>query len=112
MPVGGGTVWGGAVDGDPMASAASHDREFCADASGRDPCSGRIEERRVEVFAIWGACKDITLDELRASLARGRPGCGERDPPSLLRTPRHNAQKRTGHAIEQDRPDVLSQRHA
>jgi hypothetical protein len=29
---------------------------------------------------------------------------------SLLRAPRHHAEKKTGHAIEQDRPDVLKQR--
>jgi hypothetical protein len=31
--------------------------------------SGRIEERRDDILAIWGARKDITLDELRDAVA-------------------------------------------
>ena len=42
---------------------------FAPKPQGGDTRSRRIEERREEVFAIWGACKDITLDELRLSLA-------------------------------------------
>ena len=42
---------------------------FAPKPQGGDTRSRRIEERREEVFAIWGACKDITLDELRISLA-------------------------------------------
>ena len=43
--------------------------------------------------------------------SRDRPDrLGSRASP-LLRSSWHDAQKKTGHAIEQDRPDVLSQRH-
>ena len=37
---------------------------------------------------------------------------GDRHGAPLLRASRDHAQKKTGHAIEQDRPDVLRQRHA
>ena len=69
MPVGGGAVWGGAVDSDPMAGAASHDGEFCAEASGRGHTFA--SERRASGGSLrhMGACKEITLDELRISLA-------------------------------------------
>ena len=36
---------------------------------GGDTRSARIEEHREEILAIWGARKDITLDELRLELA-------------------------------------------
>ena len=42
---------------------------FAPKPQGGDTRSRRIEERRGEVLAIWGACKDITLDELRVELA-------------------------------------------
>ena len=42
---------------------------FAPKPQGRDTRSRRIEEQREKVFAIWGACKDITLDELRVSLS-------------------------------------------
>ena len=42
---------------------------FAPKPQGGDTRSRRIEERREEVFAIWGDCKDITLDEFRLSLA-------------------------------------------
>ena len=42
---------------------------FAPKPQGGDTRLRRIEERREEVFAIWRACKDITLDELRVSLA-------------------------------------------
>lgn len=41
---------------------------------------------------------------------RHRSVCGELDAASVLRAPCHHAEKRTGHAIEQDRPDILRQR--
>ena len=42
---------------------------FAPMPQGGDKRSRRIEEHREEVFAIWGACKDITVDKLRISLA-------------------------------------------
>ena len=42
---------------------------FAPKPQGGDTRSRRIEERREEVLAIWRACKEITLDELRVSLA-------------------------------------------
>ena len=45
-------------------------------------------------------------------LARSRPGLRLRHHPALLRAPPDHAQKKTAHAAEQDRPDVLKQRQA
>jgi transposase len=79
-------------------------------ALGGDMRSRRVEERRDDIMAIREARKDVTLDELRDALAEvgfvvSRAG--------LHRFfVRHGItrKKRTGHATEQDRPDVLSQR--
>lgn len=57
---------------------------------------------------MWQAHKDTSLEELRVALIElALHGWASR----LLRSSRHDAQKKTGRAIEQDRPDVLSQRH-
>ena len=42
---------------------------FAPKPQGGDTRSRRVEERREEILAKWEACKDITLDELRMSLA-------------------------------------------
>lgn len=42
---------------------------FAPKHQGGDMRSRRIEERRNEVLALWGAQQDITLDELRVALA-------------------------------------------
>jgi transposase len=42
---------------------------FAPKPQGGDMRSRRIEERREEVLALWEACQDITLDELRVALA-------------------------------------------
>lgn len=42
---------------------------FAPKPQGGDTRSGRVEARRDEILALWEACKDITLDELRVALA-------------------------------------------
>lgn len=42
---------------------------FAPRPQGGDTRSRRIEVRREEILALWEACKDITLDELRVTLA-------------------------------------------
>jgi|SRR5665213_977414 len=42
---------------------------FAPKRQGGDTRSRRVEERREEILALWEARKDITLDELRVSLA-------------------------------------------
>lgn len=43
---------------------------FAAKPQGGDVRSRRIEERAAEVLSIWEARKDISLEELRVTLAR------------------------------------------
>jgi transposase len=43
--------------------------DFAAKPQGGDMRSRRVEEYREEILALWAACKDITLDELRLKLA-------------------------------------------
>ncbi|MGB5214522.1 MAG: IS630 family transposase [Anderseniella sp.] len=85
---------------------------FAPKPQGGDMRSRRVEERRADILSVWEARKDITLDELRAALIE--TGL------TVSRTALHRffvrhgitPQKKTGHAIEQDRPDVLRQRRA
>ena len=41
---------------------------FAPKPQGGDMRSRRVEERRADIFAVWEARKDISLEELRASL--------------------------------------------
>ncbi|MXO47282.1 IS630 family transposase [Erythrobacter vulgaris] len=85
---------------------------FAPKPQGGTTRSRRVEEYREMILALWEARKDITLDELRAELS----GIGLVVANSTLHRffVRHGITraKKTGHAIEQDRPDVLSQRPA
>lgn len=81
---------------------------YAAKAQGGDTRSRRIEAHAPTILALHEARRDITLDELRRELGGG----GDFDAAPFLRPPRDHTQKKTGHAIEQDRADVLSQREA
>ena len=74
---------------------------------GGDRRSGRIEAHRDAIMALYEERKDATLDELRIELA----GTGLKVAISTLHRffERHGItrKKKTGHASEQDRPDVL-----
>lgn len=61
-------------------------------------------------MALWEANRDITLDELRVALAGLGLSVANSTLHPVLRAPRHHAENNTGHAIEQDRPDILKQR--
>jgi transposase len=83
---------------------------FKPKAQGGDMRSHHVEKRATDILALWEANRDITLEELRADLSKiGLCGL-DRGPAPLLQTSRHDAEKKTGHAIEQDRPDILRQR--
>jgi transposase len=69
LPFGGGALWRGSFDGNPVAGTAPREREFRAQASGGDTRSRRIEDRRGEILTLWEARKDVTLEELRMELA-------------------------------------------
>jgi transposase len=78
---------------------------------GGDTRSRRIEAHAPTILALQEARRDITLDELRREL--GQAGVAV----AILTLHRFFARhgitrKKTGHAIEQDRADVLSQREA
>ncbi|MFD2134629.1 IS630 family transposase [Novosphingobium resinovorum] len=76
---------------------------------GGDMRSRRMEERAADILAIWEKRRDITLEELRLALAdKGIDVSVAGLHRFFVR--RGLTRKKTGHAIEQDRPDVLKQR--
>ena len=62
------------------------------------------------ILALVEETPDITLEELRAALARRGLAVGYGTPLAFLRAATDHAQKKTAHAAEQDRPDVLRRR--
>jgi hypothetical protein len=68
LPFGVGPVRSRALDGDPLACAAARDRQLCTQTSRRRHALAPGEERRADILAVWEARKDISLEELRASL--------------------------------------------
>ncbi|MCC4234123.1 IS630 family transposase [Sphingobium soli] len=86
--------------------------DYAAKAQGGDTRSRRIEAHAHTILALHEARRDITLDELRREL--GKAGVSVAISTLHRFFARHGItpQKKTGHAIEQDRADVLSQREA
>ncbi|MDR6146229.1 transposase [Sphingomonas sp. SORGH_AS870] len=85
---------------------------YAAKPQGGDTRSRRIEAYAHTILSLHEARRDITFGR---AAQRAGPGGGDGrnlDAASLLRPSRGHAQKKTGHAIEQDRADVLSQREA
>ncbi len=79
-------------------------------SSGRDRRSGRIEAQRDYLLGLIRRTPDITLLEIQKRLIQN---CGERFSVSVLWRffDRHGVTlKKTAHAEEQRRPDVLEQR--
>jgi hypothetical protein len=62
------------------------------------------------VVAALGPGRDATTEEVRASLAKQGLAFGFGTLWRFVQTPRDHAQKKTAHATEQDRPDVLTRR--
>src|SRR3954447_9511451 len=81
-------------------------------ALGGDRRSGRIEAHAALILALIEETPDITLDELRATLAERAVSVGYGSLMALLRPAPDHAQKKTAHAAEQDRPDILRRREA
>ena len=73
--------------------------------------SRRVEERGDDILALWAARKDITLEELRAGLAEIGLIVSVAGLHRFFVRRGMTRKKETAHAIEQDRPDVLKQRH-
>ncbi len=82
-----------------------------AKPQGGDTRSTATQAKAVRIWALYESTPDITLAELRAALAAEGVDRGV-DAVALLRASPPHAQKKTGHAQEQDRPDVLSAREA
>ena len=76
---------------------------------GGDRRSMRIEVHAELILEAYKATPDITLAELQALLADHgtEVALGTM---AVLRATRHHAQKKTAHATEQDRPDILKRR--
>ena len=86
--------------------AALRERISMRHAATGDRRSGRIEAHRALVLGLVAETPDITIDELRGLLAGRWLGFGYG---TVKRFPiRHNMtrKKKTGHASEQDRPDL------
>ncbi|WP_237751651.1 IS630 family transposase [Sphingobium sp. DC-2] len=77
---------------------------------GGDMRSRRMEERTADILAIWDERRDITLEELRLALADKGMDVSVAGLHRFFVRRGLTRKKRQGHAIEQDRPDVLKQR--
>ena len=89
------------LEGDPGPRAAGGDRR-----------SGRIEAHRALVLGLLAETPDITIDELRGLLAGGGLSFGYGTIQRFLIRHNMTRKKKTGHASEQDRPDVLARRQS
>ena len=87
------------LEGDPGPRAVGGDRR-----------SGRIEAHRGLVLGLVAETPDITIDELRRRLAGRRLGFGYGTVQHFLIRHNMTRKKKTSHASEQDRADVLARR--
>ncbi len=89
------------VEGDPRPRALGGDRR-----------SGRIEAHRTLILGVLAETPDSTIEELRRLLARRGLDFGYGTIQRFLIRHQMTRKKKTGHASEQDRPDVLDRRQA
>jgi transposase len=83
--------------------------DFAAKPPGGDMHSRRVEDRALDILAVWEAQKDIKLVNLRLALAEMGLAVSVAGLHRFF-VRRSMTRKKTEHAIEQDRPDVLRQR--
>ena len=81
-------------------------------ALGGDRRSGRIEAHRALILGVLAETSDITIEELRHLLAGRGLGFGYGTIQRFLVRHRMTRKRKTGHASEQDRADVLERRQA
>jgi transposase len=86
--------------------------EARARSVGGDRKSGRIDAHKERILARLEATPDLAIEELRRALADEGLVVGYDTIRRFFRPPRHHAQKKTAHASEQDRPDILRRRRA
>ncbi len=79
-------------------------------ALGGDRRSGRIDAHKEAVVTALGPEADRTIEEARRGWAGSRLWL--RYASTLLQAPQHHSQKKTAHAAEQERPDILRRREA
>ncbi|WP_128930253.1 IS630 family transposase [Bradyrhizobium zhanjiangense] len=79
-------------------------------ALGGDRRSGRIEAHKETILAMLKATPDVSIEELRRSLAQKGLVFGEGTLRRFLMRHGITPQKKTAHASEQDRPDVVKRR--
>ena len=80
------------------------------DRQGQPPGS-KLDAHEAFILDLVAQTKDMTLAEIGEKLAAVARGSGVPvDDLALLRQARADAQKKTGHASEQQRPDVLARR--
>jgi transposase len=84
---------------------------FAPGPLGGDRLSHRIEAHAALIVSLNERTPDVTLAQIQAEFAKagGRAG-GHRHALALLRPARDHAQKKSVHAAEQDRPDILKRR--
>ena len=81
-------------------------------ALGGDRRSGRIEQHREQILGVLADQPDLTIEELRRALAERGLRFGFGTLHRFLVRHRMTRKKKTGHASEQDRPDVRQRRQA
>jgi transposase len=79
-------------------------------ALGGDRRSGRIEARAGLILGLVEATPDITLEELRTALAARGVAAGYGSLWRFFARRRITRKKKTAHAAEQERPDILRRR--
>lgn len=79
---------------------------------GGDRRSGRVEVKRALILSMLEQTPVITVQELRRALAARGHQFGYDTIQRFFMRHRITRKKRTGHAAEQDRPDVLRRRRA
>ncbi len=77
---------------------------------GGDRRSRRIEAQAEVILGMVAETPDITLEELRAKLAERGISAQCQYAVALLRTSADHVKKKTAHAAEQERPDILKRR--
>ena len=105
-------VRGCGLDGDPLARPASQYGRLCRQAAGRG--HALAPDRGAPGYgpgAVRGTPRHHAGRTAPGAWAGWRSG-GDLDAAPVLRPPRDHAQKKTAHAEEQDRPDVLIKREA
>lgn len=81
-------------------------------AFGGDRRSGRIEACKDLILTVLGATPDMTIEELRHVLADQGHAFGFGTIQRFFQRHAITRKKKTAHASEQDRPDVLRRRKA